>query len=80
MEPLEIRDRRFRLQQEIKSLDKQIAALQKECPHEHTEEDADKGLWRCRDCHETGELEAIAVTEPSAEASKAHQDEAAAQE
>ena len=39
MESLEIRDRRFRLQQEIESLQKQIAGIQETCPHEHREDD-----------------------------------------
>ena len=61
MEPLEIRDRRFRLQQEIETLEKQVKALQDVCPHESREEDAEQGRWRCRDCDVSGELESSAV-------------------
>lgn len=87
MEPLEIRDRRYRAQQrletlrkqlpdeddadgevspavseEIDELERRIATLQEECPHEHVEEDEEKGLWRCRDCDVRNEIEQKAST------------------
>lgn len=58
LHPLEIRERRWRIQQRIAALpegpDKQeleaeLAAIRDSCPHAHPEEDPAKG-WRCRDC------------------------------
>lgn len=69
MESLELRDRRYRLQKEIESLDAEtnkgriealqadVRKLQEVCPHEHVEESEEDGLWRCRDCDRQGELE-----------------------
>lgn len=60
MEPLELRDHRYRAQkalkalkddapaEERKALEDQIAHYQEICPHEHAE-DVD-GEWRCKDC------------------------------
>ena len=57
MHRLEIRERRFRLQQtagkledgpEKDALEAEIAAIQEACPHE-SDEEGEKG-WRCRDC------------------------------
>lgn len=70
MEPLEIRDRRYRAQQriaeldaeqerdEIEALEEQVRELQSICPHpdEHRQEDEGEGIWRCRDCDLRGEL------------------------
>lgn len=70
MEPLEIRDRRYRAQQrideldeeqerdQIEALEEQVRELQSMCPHpdEHRQEDEDEGIWRCRDCDLRGEL------------------------
>ena len=58
MHPLEIRETRFKLQKELDGLEDgpdkaaveaQIEQIRADCPHEHTEEDEEKG-WRCRDC------------------------------
>ncbi len=58
LHPLEIRELRFKLQQQISSLeeganssdlDLQVTDLQEVCPHAHPEESEEKG-WRCRDC------------------------------
>jgi len=77
MEPLTLRDRRFWLQKEIKSLDadsmqEQIQALEAEvrdlqriCPHAHREDAPDQGMWRCRDCDLQEDLEGGAA-EPEA--------------
>ncbi len=77
MEPLTLRDRRFWLQKEIKSLDadsmqEQIQALEAEvrdlqriCPHAHREDSTDQGIWRCRDCDLQEDLEGGAA-EPEA--------------
>ena len=60
LEPLELRDHRYRAQkalnllkdddsaEERKALEEQIAHYQEICPHEHAD-DVD-GEWRCRDC------------------------------
>ena len=73
LQPLEIRDRRYHLQKEIESLDResmkeQIAALEAEvrelqaiCPHEHQDEAPDEGIWRCMDCDLRRELEGARV-------------------
>lgn len=68
MEPLEIRDRRYRLQQQIEELQSEIEKLQGECPHEHREEVPDQGVWRCRDCDLRGELDRAEDEETSGEA------------
>lgn len=56
--PLEIRERRFRLQQRIAEMEdgpekatsqEQLRLIQETCPHDHPEENPEKG-WRCRDC------------------------------
>jgi hypothetical protein len=58
MHPLEIREKRFKLQKALEGLEDgpekaaieaQIEEIRATCPHEHTEEDEEKG-WRCRDC------------------------------
>ncbi len=58
LHPLEIRELRFKLQQQVSSLEEdadssaleqQITDLQEVCPHAHPEESEEKG-WRCRDC------------------------------
>ncbi len=82
MEPLTLRDRRFWLQKEIKSLDadsmqEQIQALEAEvrdlqriCPHAHREDSSDQGIWRCRDCDLQEDLEGgAAEAEASTEGS-----------
>lgn len=79
MEPLEIRDRRYRLQQRISELDAdqagdqiealegQIQELQAICPHpdEHRQEDEGEGVWRCRDCDTRGDLPGAGPEEES---------------
>ena len=69
LQPLEIRERRYHLQKEIESLDREsmkeqiaeleagVRELQAICPHEHPEEAPDEGIWRCRDCDLRRELE-----------------------
>lgn len=59
MHPLDLRENRFRLQQQFAKLDEegadrhaleaQVAALQELCAHPNFDEDPAKG-WRCRDC------------------------------
>ncbi len=58
MHPLEIREKRFKLQKALEgledgpekaALEAQIEEIRSTCPHEHAEEDEEKG-WRCRDC------------------------------
>ena len=91
VELLDIREQRFRLQQQIKALqssdgdvdtarveelEARIQELRDSCPCPrdehgvpnpfHYEEDAGKGLWRCRDCDVGGEIEGI--EQPQAEA------------
>lgn len=60
LEPLELRDRRYRAQQaldrlndespaeERTALEAEIAHYQEICPHEHAEDV--EGEWRCKDC------------------------------
>lgn len=60
MEPLELRDHRYRAQKalaELKddeqseartALEAEIAHYQEICTHEHAEEE--EGTWRCKDC------------------------------
>ena len=66
MHRLEIRERRFRLQQqagkledgpEKEALEAQITAIQEACPHE-SDEEGEKG-WRCRDCDLSREPEPV---------------------
>ena len=73
MHPFEIRDRRYRLQKEIASLDAEtmqeqidsmeaeVRELQAICPHESKQEAPDQGIWRCRDCDLKGALEGAAA-------------------
>lgn len=94
MEPLEIRDRRYRLQQRIDELDaeedrdqievleKQVEELQEICPHpdEHRQEDDDEGIWRCRDCDLRGDLPGADADEESDEAEEEESSEAEEEE
>ncbi|MFQ5741700.1 MAG: hypothetical protein ACE5JX_22095 [Acidobacteriota bacterium] len=69
METLELRDRRYRLQQrinaldaeakkqEIRDLEAEVSRLQAACPHEHREEEPEQGIWRCKDCDLQGSLD-----------------------
>lgn len=80
MHPLEIRERRFRLQQragklddgpEKEAIEAEVAAIREACPHVN-EEEGDEG-WRCRDCDLTRapepdpEEEAAAAADAGAE-------------
>jgi len=74
MHRLEIRERRFRLQQRAAQLDDgpekaeieaQIVAIQQGCPHA-SEEEGEQG-WRCRDCDLRRAPEPVEEDEPSAE-------------
>jgi len=78
LETLELRDRRYRAQQELnllkddnqaaerKALEEQIAHYQEICPHEHVDEV--EGEWRCRDC-DLRKTTAAAEPEPEIQAS-----------
>lgn len=75
MEPLIIRDRRYRFQKqlgaldaesqqaEIQALEAEIEELQRICTHEHREDSAEQGIWRCRDCDLSGQLEGVAAAQ-----------------
>lgn len=75
MEPLIIRDRRYRLQTQLQALDaesqqsearaleEEIEELQRICPHEHREDSTEEGIWRCRDCDLSGQLEGVAAAQ-----------------
>ena len=87
MHPLEIRETRFRLQQQLAaaedeadkaSLEARIEELRASCPHEHTEEDPEKG-WRCRDCDTLREPEPQPEEEAEAEDEAPEGEAAAAQ-
>ena len=79
MEALTLRDRRYRLQEQIKTLDAEsmqeqievleaeVRDLQRICPHAHREDAPDQGIWRCRDCDLQGALQGGAA-EPGASA------------
>ena len=58
LHPLEIREIRFKLRQQIaqlgedadtSELEQRVIDLQEICPHAHPEESEEHG-WRCRDC------------------------------
>lgn len=85
LHPLEIRELRFKLGQQITkleegadatALEQQIADLQEICPHAHPEDSEEKG-WRCRDCdlsrapEPTDEPEEAAAEEPQTAATEA---------
>lgn len=77
LEPLELRDRRYRAQKALSSLkddapadersalEAEIAHYQEICAHEHTEEG--EGQWRCKDC-DLQKTTAAPEPEPVAEA------------
>lgn len=77
LEPLELRDRRYRAQKTLSSLkddapdeersalEAEIAHYQEICSHEHTEEV--DGQWRCKDC-DLQKTVATPEPEPAAEA------------
>lgn len=84
MHPLEIREKRFKLQKALEgledgpdkaALEAQIEQIRATCPHEHTEEDEEQG-WRCRDC----DLLKPPPPKPEAEAAEKATEAAAAEE
>ncbi len=87
LEPLELRDRRYRAQkaldqlkdesqaEERKALEAEIARYQEICPHEHAEDV--EGEWRCKDC-DLQKTTAAPEPEPEPEPEAAPAEEAAA--
>jgi len=78
MHPLEIRERRFRLQQQLAKLEDgpakaaveaEIEAIREACPHAHPEDDPEKG-WRCRDCDASRPPEPAPEAEETAKAAE----------
>jgi hypothetical protein len=71
LHPLEIREKRFKLQKTLEALEQgaekaaieaQIEQIRADCSHEHNEQ-ADDGRWRCRDCDLVREPEPQEPTE-----------------
>jgi hypothetical protein len=94
LEPLELRDHRYRAQKALsalkedqaeqrKALEEAIAHYQQICAHQHAEEH--EGTWRCRDCDlqkttAAPEPEVAAAAEPAGATEPATTEPAAATE